>query len=78
MRKLILVLCALSVAGGPFSLAAQTNEQARKDAIKQTRQDRKADKAQAKAYKNETKALKSSKVKDAAKAQDKADAAASK
>ena len=51
-------------------------EQDRKQAVSESKADRKADKAQAHADKDERKALKSSKVKHAAKSQDKADAAA--
>jgi len=67
---------SLSLAGTCF--AQQTNEQDRKDAQAQTKQDHKADKAQAKADKKANKALKSDKVKDAARSQDKADQEASK
>jgi hypothetical protein len=66
----------LSLAGTCF--AQQTNEQDRKDAQAQTKQDRKADKAQAHADKEAHKALKSDKVKNAARAQDKADQEAAK
>ncbi len=59
---------------GPV-FAQQTNEQTRKEAKAQARQQEKADKAQAKADKAEKKALDSGKVKKAARAQDKANAA---
>lgn len=70
-------LC-LTLGLGTLAMGAQTNEQSRKDAEKQAKADRKASKAQAHADKEAHKALKSDKVKDAARAQDKADAAASK
>jgi hypothetical protein len=52
---------------------AQTHQEESKDAQAQLKQDEKADRAQAKADKQERKALKSKKVKKAVKAQDKAD-----
>jgi len=57
---------------------AQSNEQDRKDAHAQVKQEEKADKAQAKADKSTRKALKSRKVKKAARDQDKANAEAEK
>ena len=56
----------------------QSNEQVRQDAQADAKQDRKADKAQAHADKDEHKALKSSKVKKAARSQDKANDEAAK
>ena len=70
------IVLALYVATGATTAHAQTNDQDRKRAVAETKADRKADKAQAHADKDERKALKSSKVKHAAKSQDKADAAA--
>lgn len=69
----------LTLGLGTLALGAQqTNEQTRKDAETQAKADRKASKAQAHADKENHKALKSNKVKDAARAQDKADDAAAK
>lgn len=79
--KNLITATALSLTLGLGTLAMgsqQTNEQARKDAESQAKADRKASKAQAHADKEAHKALKSDKVKDAARAQDKADAAAAK
>ena len=67
---------SLTLGLGTLALGAQGNEQTRKDAENQAKADRKASKAQAHADKEAHKALKSDKVKDAARAQDKADAAA--
>ncbi|AFL86821.1 hypothetical protein Terro_0480 [Terriglobus roseus DSM 18391] len=70
---------SLTLAAGCLQpVFAQTNEQVRKDQEATAKQNRKADKAQAHADKEAHKALKSDKVKDAARAQDKADAEASK
>ncbi len=57
-------------------ITAFTNEMDRKEAKAEVKQQHKADKAQAKADKAEHKALKSDKVKDAARKQDKANAEA--
>jgi outer membrane murein-binding lipoprotein Lpp len=73
-----LALSLTLTAGCIPSAAAQTNEQIRKDQQANAKQNRKADKAQAHADKEAHKALKSDKVKDAARAQDKADAEAAK
>ena len=79
--KHIVTAAALSLTLGLGTLAMgaqQTNEQTRKDADAQAKADRKASKAQAHADKEAHKALKSNKVKDAARAQDKADDATAK
>ena len=65
---LALVLC---MSGSV--LAQENNDQARHDAAVQTEQQHKADKAQAEADKAKHKALKSHKVKKAARKQDEAD-----
>lgn len=79
MNKIVTVaVLTLSLGLSTLSVTAQSNEQTRKDADKQAKADRKASKEQAHADKEAHKALKSSKVKDAARAQDKADDAAAK
>ena len=65
-------------AVGAQAVGDQSNEQVRQDAQADAKQDRKADKAQAHADKEEHKALKSSKVKKAARSQDKANDEAAK
>jgi hypothetical protein len=76
--KVQLASFALTLLLGLTALPAhtQTNDQDRKQAAAEAKADKKADKAQAHADKDEHKALKSSKVRNAAKSQDKADAAA--
>ena len=79
MKMMSIAAAALSITlAGGMAFAQQTNEADRKEAQAVTKQDRKADKAQAHADKEARKALKSSKVKNAARAQDKADHEAAK
>lgn len=78
-RMATLALTLTLGGGAMMSCHAQaTNEQTRKDAQADAKQDRKADKAQANADKDAHKALKSSKVKKAARSQDKANDEAAK
>jgi len=76
-RIAALSLCLL-LSGAAFAQEDHTNQDANKDAQRQTAQDRKVDKAQAKADKKTNKALKSDKVQKADKAQDKANTEAEK
>lgn len=76
-RIAALSLCLL-LSGAAFAQEDTTNRDAVTQAQHDTKQDRKVDKAQAKADKKEHKAVKSSKVKKAAKAQDKANTEAEK
>jgi hypothetical protein len=78
MKTTTMAVLALSFALAGSAAFAQTNEADRKDAQANVKQDRKADKAQAHADKEAHKALKSDKVKDAARSQDKADHEAAK
>ena len=78
MKNIAKAAFVLTLGVATLSLGAQSNEQTRKDAENQAKADRKASKAQAHADKEAHKALKSDKAKDAARAQDKADAAAAK
>jgi len=74
MKTKAIAAMALSLMlAGSTAIAQQSNEDARKEAQAQAKQDRKANKAQADADKKANKALKSDKVKDAARSQDKAD-----
>lgn len=72
------VLAAALMLGGAGLAQDGPNEQTRKDADRQVKQDAKADKAQAKADKSAHKALKSKPVKRAARDQDRADKEAAK
>lgn len=72
-----LSLCLL-LSGAALAQEETTNRDAVAQAQHDTKQDRKVDKAQAKADKKEHKAMKSDKVKKAAKAQDKANTQAEK
>ena len=77
MKKFVTAAAlTLTLGFSTLAMGAQSNEQGRKDAENQAKADRKASKAQAHADKEAHKALKSDKVKDAARAQDKADSAA--
>lgn len=71
-------LLSLSLGAALKTLPAQTNEDARKEAKAEAKQEHKTNKAQAKADKAREKALNTSQAKDAARKQDKADAEASK
>ena len=77
MQNKIAALALAATMALPL-MAQQTNEADRRDAQHDAKQQRKADKAQAHADKEAHKALKSDKVKDAARSQDKADAEAAK
>jgi hypothetical protein len=76
-RLATLSLCLL-LSGAAFAQEDHTNRDAVVQAQQDTKQDKKVDKAQAKADKKEHKAMKSDKVKKAAKAQDKANTEAEK
>jgi hypothetical protein len=79
MKTMTMAAVALSLTlAGSAAFAQQTNEADRKEAQANVKQDRKADKAQAHADKEAHKALKSDKVKDAARSQDKANQEAAK
>lgn len=71
----ILTTTTLGLAFLLPALAAQTNEQARKETKAELKQQHNADKKQAKADKAEAKAVNTKEAKKAAKAQDKANAA---
>jgi len=71
--KLYKIAAVLMLSGALTApIIAQTNAQDNRDAQQQTKDDHQVDKAQANADKKEHKAVKSRKVKKAAKAQDKA------
>ena len=77
MKVQLAIALALSMGvAASGTMHAQTVDQDRKQAASEAKADHKADKAQAQADKDAHKALKSGKVKRAAKSQDKADAAA--